>query len=183
MHCPTIGPRRTCVHLRDTAAFRERQVWAMQVAFSACPKPLLHDSLTICSCNFDLLIAWNIFSCLCARYAIHATDVLQQTHPVPIPFTLLLPYICARPILSLFIGAINHSMVTHIKKKKKRILICGRDKSFPATEQLGKRFFFFCLKLFKTQQGGFFYLYIFIKRTCKCVRGEEMGNSQLLSSC
>lgn len=118
MYCPTIGAMRPRVPFRETAAFRERQVSAVKVAFSPCLKPLLHDSLAICSCNFELQIAWNIFSFLCARYAIHATDVLQQTYPVLIPFTLLLPYICARLILSLFMWAINHSMVSHIKIKR-----------------------------------------------------------------
>lgn len=89
-----------------------------QVAFSQCPEPFLHDSITICSCKFELQIAWNIFSFLRARYAIHDTNVLLQIHPALIPLTLLLPYIYARLILSSFIWAINHSMVSHLKIKR-----------------------------------------------------------------
>lgn len=182
MYFPTVGAVRPHVPFREIAAFRERQVCAVQVAFSPCPEPLLHDSLAICSCNFELQIAWNIFSFLCAHYAIHATDVLQQAHPVLIPFTLLLPYICARLILNLFMWAINHSMVSNIKIKRISGLWMWQVTSSYRTTWQGT-FFFFGWKYSRHNREGFFYLCVFTKRTCKCVRGDEMGNSQLLSSC
>lgn len=45
--------------------------------------------------------------------------------------------------------AINHSVVSHLKIKRE-LLVCGREKSFPATGQLGKGLIiisFFCSSL------------------------------------
>ena len=172
---------RSCEPSRETPASRDTQVCAVQVAFSQRPEPLLQDSITICSCNFELQIARNIFSFLRARYAIHAINVLLQTSPVLIPFTLLLPYICARLILSPFMWAINHGVVSHLKIKRITGLWTWQVISSYWTTWQGI-FFLFGWK-YSRYTREVCYLCVFIKRTCKCVRGGEMGNSQLLSNC
>lgn len=110
-----MGGQCGTVNLCKRLQHAGRKACTMQVAFSQCPEPLLDDSITICSCNFELQIAWNIFSFLCARYAIHDTNAADPYGPYPIYTPPL--YLC-QTYFGPFMWAINHSVVSHLKTKR-----------------------------------------------------------------